>query len=219
MNGPQDMGGQMGHGPVVVEKDEPLFHEPWEARVMGLVVATGPSGMWNLDITRHARESLPPAEYLTVGYYGIWVRGLAKVLADAGMVSAGELASGKALEPPVPVKRVLKAADVPAVLAKGSPYDRPAKAPPRFAVGDRVRALNDHVTTHTRLPRYARGVTGEIESVQGCFVLPDSNAHGKGEDPHWCYGVRFSAVDLWGAGADPTSEVMIDLWEPYLAAA
>ena len=27
------MGGVRGHGPVVVEPDEPVFHEPWEARV------------------------------------------------------------------------------------------------------------------------------------------------------------------------------------------
>lgn len=219
MNGAQDMGGQMGHGPVIIERDEPLFHEPWEARVLGLVVGMGASGMWNLDIMRHARESLPPADYLTVGYYGIWVRALATVLADVGMVSADELAKGKSLVPAVAVKRVLAAADVPSVLAKGSPYDRPAAAPPLFAVGDRVRAVNDHVATHTRLPRYARGVVGVIELVHGCFVLPDANAHGKGEDPRWCYAVRFLATDLWGAGADPTSEVMIDLWEPYLAVA
>jgi nitrile hydratase len=217
MNGPQDMGGQMGHGPVVHDADEPPFHAPWEARALGIVVGLGAAGMWNLDIMRHARESLPPAVYLTAGYYGIWVRALAKVLSDVGMISAEELETGKPLAPPVPVRRVLRGADVATVLAKGSPYARPAAAPPRFSVGDRVRAQNDHVTTHTRLPRYARGIVGEIESVQGCFVLPDSNAHGKGEDPRWCYGVRFASTDLWGGGADPTSEVMIDLWEPYLA--
>jgi nitrile hydratase len=213
------MGGQMGHGPVVHDIDEPLFHAPWEARALGLVVGLGAAGMWNLDMTRHARESLPPADYLTIGYYGIWMRGLAKVLADAGMVSEAELATGEVFSPPVPVKRVLKAEDVAGVLARGAPYDRPASASPRFSVGDRVRPLNDHVATHTRLPRYARGAPGVIETVQGCFVLPDANAHGRGEDPRWCYGVRFAAADLWGAGADPTSEVMIDLWEPYLAPA
>jgi hypothetical protein len=28
--------------------------------------------------------------------------------------------------------------------------------------------------------------------------------------------VRFRAEDLWGKGAEPGSEVMVDLWEPYL---
>ena len=71
-------------------------------------------------------------------------------------------------------------------------------------------------TTHTRLPRYARGKIGLVEAVRGCFVFPDSNAHGGGEDPRWLYTVRFSAAELWGADADPALEVSIDAWEPYL---
>ena len=118
--------------------------------------------------------------------------------------------------PPVAVKRVLKAADVAAALAKGSPCNRPCNTTPRFNAGDRVRCHNDHVTTHTRLPRYIRGAVGEVMVNQGAFVLPDTNAHGKGESPTWCYSVRFEASDLWGAGADASSEVMVDCWEPYL---
>ena len=29
MNGPQDLGGQMGFGPIAPEKDEPLYHADW----------------------------------------------------------------------------------------------------------------------------------------------------------------------------------------------
>jgi nitrile hydratase len=48
-------------------------------------------------------------------------------------------------------------------------------------------------------------------------VLPDSSAHGRGDDPHWLYAVRFSASDVFGApGRD---EIVADLWEPYLEAA
>ncbi len=102
------------------------------------------------------------------------------------------------------------------MLAKGSPYDRPCERRPSFRVGDRVRCRNDHVPTHTRLPRYVRGIAGEIVENHGSFVFPDTNAHGQGENPVWCYAVRFRAADLWGRGADPRSEVMVDLWEPYL---
>ena len=35
MNGPQDLGGQMGFGPIVPEKNEPLFHADWEKRALG----------------------------------------------------------------------------------------------------------------------------------------------------------------------------------------
>jgi nitrile hydratase subunit beta len=216
VNGAQDLGGQMGHGPVRPEPNEPIFHAEWEKRAMAMVVAMGPTGMWNLDMMRHARESLPPAVYYSASYYEIWMRALAALVVRHGLATQEELETGWSLAPGRAVKRVLKAEDVPAVLAQGTPYDRPCSEPPGFRPGDKVRCRNDHVATHTRLPRYARGVAGEIVENHGSFVLPDGNAHGAGENPTWCYAVRFRSQDLWGAGADPASEVMIDLWEPYL---
>lgn len=216
MNGPQDLGGQMGHGPVVLERDEPLFHAEWERRALAMVVAMGPTGVWNLDTVRHTRESLPPVTYLSSSYYEIWMRALADLIMAHDLATGQELATGQSAGPGRAVKRVLKAGDVAEVLGKGTPYDRPCDKPPAFMPGDRVRCRNDHVTTHTRLPRYARGVEGEIVENHGAFVLPDSNAHKQGENPTWCYAVRFRSEDLWGKGADPASEVMIDLWEPYL---
>jgi nitrile hydratase len=32
MNGPHDLGGQMGFGPVAPESNEPYFHADWERR-------------------------------------------------------------------------------------------------------------------------------------------------------------------------------------------
>jgi nitrile hydratase subunit beta len=216
MNGAQDMGGQMGHGPIAPEKDEPIFHAEWEKRALALTLAMGATGAWNIDISRHARETLPPAIYLTASYYEIWIRGLEKLLVDSGLVAQAELDTGYSLGPGAYVKRVLKAADVAAVLAAGSPYDRPCASTPFFKPGDRIRARNDHVTTHTRLPRYIRGCVGEVVENHGAFVLPDTNGHRQGENPIWCYAVRFRAEDLWGKGAEAGSEVMVDCWEPYL---
>jgi nitrile hydratase subunit beta len=216
MNGPQDLGGQMGHGPVRPEPHEPIFHADWEKRAMALVVAMGPAGVWNLDMMRHARESLPPTVYLSAGYYEIWMRALTALLLKHDLVSPGELETGWSLGPGRAVRRVLKADEVADVLAMGTPYDRPCSEPPAFRAGDRVRCRNDHVATHTRLPRYVRGVAGEVVENHGSFVLPDTNAHAGGENPTWCYAVRFRSEDLWGRGADPHSEVMVDLWEPYL---
>ncbi|MGL4241659.1 MAG: nitrile hydratase subunit beta, partial [Beijerinckiaceae bacterium] len=87
MNGAQDLGGQMGHGPVVPEKDEPIFHDNWERTAMALVVAMGPTGAWNLDAMRHARESLPPAVYLSASYYEIWMRALAAMVVRHGLAT------------------------------------------------------------------------------------------------------------------------------------
>jgi nitrile hydratase len=216
MNGPQDLGGQMGHGPVFPEADEPIFHAQWEKRALGMVVAMGATGAWNLDMVRHARESLPPTVYLTSSYYEVWMRALADLVVAHGLAGEDEIAAGLPLRPGRALRRTLKADEVADVLAKGTPYDRAADAPPSFRPGDRVRCLNDHLPTHTRMPRYVRGVAGEIVENHGAFVLPDANAHGQGESPTWCYAVRFAAADLWGKGADPDSEVMVDLWEPYL---
>jgi hypothetical protein len=112
--------------------------------------------------------------------------------------------------------RVLRAADVPKVLAAGSRYERATGEPARFRVGERVRTRNMHPTGHTRLPRYARGRAGVVERVHGAHVLPDANAHGAGEQPQHLYTVRFDARELWGASADPALTVTIDAWESYL---
>jgi nitrile hydratase beta subunit len=217
MNGAQDLGGMMGFGPVVAEKDEPVFHGDWEKRALGVTLCCGALGEWNIDVSRHARETLHPADYLSSSYYEIWTKGLLKLLAARDLVSAAELAAGHSLGTAKATARpALKAADVPARLASGGPCDRPLDRAPLFKAGDRVRARNIHPTGHTRLPRYARGKLGVIETCQGSFVFPDTNAHGRGEDPQWIYSVVFSGRELWGNDSDPTISVAIDLWEPYL---
>lgn len=216
MNGPQDLGGQMGFGPVAPEANEPIFHAPWERRALALTLAMGATREWTIDMSRHARESLPPAEYLASSYYEIWMAGLRKLMLARGLVTEEELASGKMQEAAKKVAGKLVAKDVPAVLAKGGPATRPATAAPRFALGDKVRTKNMHPVTHTRLPRYLRGHQGEIVRLHGNHVFPDTNAHGKGEHPQALYTVRFSARDIWGEARHPRDTVSADLWESYL---
>ena len=216
MNGAQDLGGMMGFGPIAPEADEPMFHHEWERRAHAVTLAAGACGLWNLDIGRHARESLPPAAYLSKSYYDIWISAVQKLALRTGMVDEAELRSGKAIAAARPVPGKWLAADVAKALAEGTPYTRPAPAPALFAAGATIRTKVMNPTTHTRLPRYARGKSGVVEAVRGCFVFPDSNAHGGGEDPRWLYTVRFTARELWGADADPSLEVSIDAFEPYL---
>lgn len=216
MNGPHDLGGQMGFGPVAPERDEPYFHAAWEKRALGVTLAAGAMGAWTLDESRHMRECLHPADYYSSSYYEIWIKALERLLARHGFVKAAELETGEASPGGTAPKRVLKAADVPAVLARGGPCDRPVEAAPRFAVGQTVRARNMHPTGHTRLPRYVRGRTGTVEAVHGGFVLPDSNAHGGGESPQRLYTVVFAGRELWGEAADPALSVSVDAWESYL---
>jgi nitrile hydratase subunit beta len=216
MNGAQDLGGMMGFGPVVPEKNEPVFHAEWEKHALGITLCCGALGEWNIDISRHARETLHPADYLSSSYYEIWTKALLKLLAARGLVSPEEIAAGRSLAAPKKTKPPLLPADVPARLKSGGPCDRPLDRAPLFQIGDRVRTRNIHPTGHTRLPRYARGKLGVIESRQGSYVFPDTNAHGKGEDPQWIYSVVFKGAELWGADSDPSLSVAIDCWEPYL---
>ena len=217
MNGPQDLGGMMGFGPVLPEKDEPYFHGEWEKRALAVTLACGALGQSTLDESRHARETIPPAQYLSKSYYDIWITALEKLLQRHGMVGTDELQQGAALHALAPTRNpVLQADRVAAALAKGSPTERALDAAPRFAIGERVATKVMHPTTHTRLPRYARGKTGIVKFLHGAHVFPDTHAHGLGEQPCHCYGIEFSASELWGEGADPTLSVMVDCWEPYL---
>jgi len=216
MNGPQDLGGQMGFGPVAPEAAEPVFHAEWEKRALGITLATGALGAWNLDESRHARESLHPAVYYNSSYYEIWIRALEVLLERHGFVTAEELAEARALSESAPPKRILKREDVAAALAKGGPCDRPVAAPARFKAGDRVRTRNFHPKGHTRLPRYARDKAGVVEAVRGSFVFPDTNAHGSGENPQWLYTVVFDGREIWGEAGDPSLSLSVDAWESYI---
>ena len=220
MNGAQDLGGMMGFGPVDAEPDEPVFHADWERRALAITLAMGALGEWSIDAARQARESLPPAQYLSSSYYQIWLAGLEKLMAARGLVSAGEMASGHADGPARPTTRPRLAPErVAPALAAGSPTERPATAPARFAVGDRIVTKNLNPTGHTRLARYLRHHLGEIIAVNGAHVFPDTSAHGKGENPQWLYTVKFAADELWGPDADRRDSVTADLWEPYLEGA
>jgi nitrile hydratase subunit beta len=222
MNGGQDLGGMMGFGPVRPEPEPKdggrLFHEPWEQSAFAVTLAAGGLGLWNIDQSRQMRESLHPADYLRSSYYEIWIKGLERLLLERGLVSPGELASGRAQVAPVAVNP-LQAAQVWPSLTRGTPYDRPVQAPARFEVGDAVRTRNEHPVGHTRLPRYARDKVGVIERCHGVFVFADSNAAATGESPQWLYTVRFNGRDLWGDGGDPLLAVSVDAWESYLVPA
>jgi nitrile hydratase subunit beta len=215
MNGVHDMGGMHGFGKVEPEPDEPVFHAPWEGRVLAMQRAMTYTGAWNIDMSRAAQEGLPPHVYLGVSYYKRLALGMEQNLLGKGLVSADELAAGHALHSPKPVKRTMNADDVGAALTRGR-YGRPATAPARFSIGERARAKNIHPPTHTRLPRYVRGHVGVIERIQGCHVFPDAVVVGAGENPQWLYTVVFAGRDLWGEGSDPTVKVSIEAFEPYL---
>ncbi len=216
MNGVHDMGGMDGFGRVEPEANEPMFHAAWEGRVLAMVRAMGAAGAFNIDTSRFYREALPPDVYLSSSYYKKWLLGLEDMLIAKRFVSAEEVKSGHAVQPPQPLPRGKLMPDkVSAVMVRGQ-FERAAPHPAKFKPGDRVRAKNIHPATHTRLPRYVRGHLGVVERDHGCHVFPDSVAHDGGENPQWLYTVVFEATELWGPDGDPTVKISIDAFEPYL---
>ena len=212
-----DLGGQLGHGPVVPEPEDVRFHESWEPAALALVLAMGATGSWNIDMSRSARETLP--QYLRLSYYQIWLAALEKLMLERGQVFADELESGRMLHPPQAVARVLHAQQVAAALAKGSPTLRPGGPLARFRPGDRVRTRTQAVGHHTRLPGYVRGKCGTIERLHGNHVFADPHAQGLGEQPEPLYTVVFEGKELWGAEAAPGLRVSVDAWQSYLGPA
>ena len=222
MDSIHDLGGRQGFGPVQPEADEPVFHGRWEAKVFTIVNQMMRQGVIrNVDQFRHAIERIEPAAYLTHGYYGRWLGGVENLLTEAGVVDQAAIgraveARGGDLSDLVAARPNPQPDQVPAPEVLGAA--RELAEPPKFSVGQVVRTAATSFSGHTRLPAYARGRTGTILRLQGGWVLPDSNAHGRGERPEHLYCVSFQGDELWGDEAEPGQSVCLDLFESYLTA-
>ena len=218
MNSVHDMGGMQGFGPIQREANEPVFHAPWEGRVITMVVGIAAWGKFGVDHRRYVRELIPPADFLRMSYYEIWYTGLVANLFNAGMVTQAEIDSGMPAAGSAKLTPALMATRVPTFFANGAPKKRNVPSVAHFRVGQRVRAKTINPVTHTRLPRYARGRTGVVTADRGIYVFPDTSANNQGERPQHLYSVRFEARELWGDQARPKDSVYIDMWDDYLEA-
>ena len=222
MNGVHDLGGMHGFGPVVLEPTEPVFHAEWERRTFALNLAMGGWRRWNLDMSRHAREQMPPAEYLAASYYERWLWGLERLVERHGFLARTEidrrLRQGVGGKPGAvePQSGALRREEVPRLLRsrRAARVDDPV--PPKFKAADAVLARNVNPTGHTRIPRYVRGRRGVIDRDHGVFNFPDTHAAGLGRKPQHVYSVRFDARELWGPDGHANDAVYVDLWDDYL---
>jgi len=214
VNGIHDMGGMQDMGPVRPEKNEPVFHAPWERRIFGIWMAV--DGDWSDYDARYQKEQIPPVEYLRMSYYERVMTGLVGMMLKSGMVTQSELDTGTPIQGTTKPKSVLSAAEVPSAIAKGSPAILSVSVAPHFQAGQRVRARNINPVGHTRLPRYTRGKLGTIERDHGVFAFPDAQTQGLGDKPQHVYGVRFSARELWGKEASQHDSVYVAMWDDYL---
>jgi nitrile hydratase len=214
MNGMHDVGGMDGFGDIPYEHSEPVFHYPWEGRTFALNMVMGGWRRWNLDQTRSSTEKFTPQQYLLLSYYERWIIGLADRGITAGLITEDEVRTGHAEPGTAKATPPIKPEMVAAIVRAPRSYRRPVDIAPKYQIGDKVRTVTDSPEGHTRLPRYARGRTGEITLYHGANVFADSSANGK-EDPQHLYTVRFSARELWGHQGDPRDSVTLDLYEPY----
>jgi nitrile hydratase len=174
VDGVHDMGGMHGFGPVPVEVDEPLFHEPWEGRVWQMLPVV--LSRTTTDRFRFTIERMPPAAYLASSYYERWLWAIERLAEEQGLLTSTD-------RPP--------------------PMPRPSPSLPiwsgRFQPGDAVRVLNAVTDGHTRVPRYLRRQTGQVVRVACVWPNPgDSAATGAYGEPELVYTVAFDAADLFG---------------------
>jgi nitrile hydratase subunit beta len=209
MDGIHDLGGMGGFGPVQVERDEPVFHERWEAHAYALnMLGIGILRAYNIHEYRHAVERMDPAHYLAASYYERWLTGVATLLVEKGVVTRAELearAGGR-----FPLSRPPASVELD---------DIPPPEIPRFAVGGAVVVRDIHPAGHTRVPRYVRGKRGVVVRVAARFLFPDLAGHGMHARQEPTYHVEFPARDLWTDAAESRESVIVDLWESYLEAA
>jgi nitrile hydratase beta subunit len=217
MNGIHDMGGMQDMGPLVMEKNEPVFHALWEGRVFAMYNAI--DGDWPGGSGRHERELIPPATYLEMSYYERTLTSLCELLVKSGMVTREELATGTAAGGNTKGRQRLTAPEALKMIADGWPSSSTTPAVARFHAGERVRARNLNPIGHTREPRYVRGKLGTIMRDHGVFVFNDSLVQGLGPKPQHLYSVRFMARDLWGEGAGARDSVQVNLWDDHLESA
>jgi nitrile hydratase len=216
LDGIHDMGGTQGWGTVEIDPDEPVFAEPWEAKAFAFGAMSPRLSGTNLDAFRHGIDRQHPSDYLADGYYGRWLNCAEILLVDSGVLAPGAVEARA---------RRLRGEGVqePADPTPNKPDYQPTAAgslreitdPPKYSVGQRVRARSWSPSSHTRLPRYVRGHLGTVAALHPAQVLPDTHAHFLGENAQHVYAVAFDATELWGADAEPFV-LTIDMYESYL---
>jgi nitrile hydratase beta subunit len=229
------MGGMHGFGPVVREREEPVFHAEWERRTFALALAMMGRHAFNVDEFRRTVERIPPQHYLEASYYERWFLALENMLVEKGVVARTEIdvvmaavragasppkaALSVSENPGTSTTRHAQGGAAPTILGGGARdlrHDQSYR--PRFVAGDRVIARTMNPAGHTRIPRYVRGHHGIVHRDWGVFIFPDTHAHGEGANPQHCYAVEFEAREVWGSDHQTGDRIYVDLWEDYLEA-
>lgn len=211
MDGDHDLGGVLGHGPIVVEPNEPVFHHEWEGLAFALnMVSIGKLRAYNADVYRHSVERVPG--YLEMSYYERLLTGVSSLLVEGGVVELCEierLAGGE-----VPVSGPV-ALGLP---LEGQRFSDVETVEAKFAVGDHVIVTAEPTQGHTRCPAYLRGAVGVIEQVYPLAHVPEVRAHSSFRCREHTYAVTFDAHTLWptDSALATNHSVIVEVFETYL---
>jgi nitrile hydratase subunit beta len=183
MDGMHDLGGKQGFGRV--EYPSPPHDETWEPIVRALSAFALRSHIYNMDEIRHAIERMAPRHYISAPYYER--HAVATLLVEKGVVSREELES---------------LVDGTFPLSGPIGPGRQAAPPQSFAIGDRVRAKNEYVPGHVRMPAYIRGKEGVVVRISPPYPFPDTAGNGMQAPMEPTCDVRFRSRDLWPDSSD-----------------
>jgi hypothetical protein len=88
---------------------------------------------------------------------------------------------------------------------------------PRFSTGQRVRIADRTPPIHHRVPSYAKGQVGVIESVCGMHGMPENFIRGDGEPAQRIYRVRIPQTALWNEYDGTKDDLLeIEIFEHWL---
>ena len=215
-----DMGGRREFfGPVARTDTEPVFHEEWEGRVFGIATFVQTVFGPNFDSFRAVMETLPPEQYRGP-YYGRWLSVLERMLGSYvdGRKSAPRL---KVAWAAIAAQRVMTRPTLPRfmnvhVMPRIVGGAKRAHHAPKFGIGDAVRVRAERADGHTRQPGYVTGHRGVVVDHRGAAVFADVHAAARAKVAEHLYTVAFEGAELWGDAAEPSTEIRIELFEPYL---
>lgn len=210
MDGPHDLGGKDGFGPV--DPNTPDFREDWERRQWALSKNVPMPG-GTIDWWRHGIENMDPVTYMTAPYFVKWCLNELAHRIDQGMFTMEEVLTGVPLQRQDPPEPLDMDGTLARLRANNTDFRVTMETAPAFAIGDVVQTLNTPVPGHTRLPAYARGHKGVVTAHHGGHLYADAGARGEHVGAH-LYTVEFTSNELWGT--DTPDMICLDLWEPYL---
>ncbi|MEO1537155.1 MAG: nitrile hydratase subunit beta [Pseudomonadota bacterium] len=210
MDGPHDLGGKDGYGPIDV--NSPPFREDWERRQWALSKNVPMPG-GTIDWWRHGIENMDPNTYATQPYFAKWCLNEIAHRIDQGLFTMEEALGGPAKVVSPMAEPLDMGGTLERLRANNTDFRVEMSTPPAFTIGDTVKTLNHPVPGHTRLPAYARGHSGTILAHHGGHLYADAGAAGEHRGEH-LYTVEFTARELWGT--DDPDTICLDLWEPYL---